>query len=236
MIPLLLTLTLLGQSSGGGGLRRVTTSGPITGTGTAASPVTCRDASGAQSGCVTTGAQSFAGVKTFNNQVVVTAGSGGTNAIVFGASGTGLYSGGFAANDFSIFTGGGTRWGWGNGNFLAGSNNAYDIGSTAIRFQRIWLGTLGVNLDFTDSTASPGAATINKSSGSSAMASGAGTVMITSSTAAAASRIFVQPTEVDAGCTQAPWIVTKAAGSFTVSTADATTCIAATNFDWFIIQ
>lgn len=235
MISLFLTLAVLGQTPGSG-LRPVSVSGAITGNGTSGSPLACRNASLTDTGCVSIGAQSFAGAKTFGSQVALIAGTGPTNAVVFGATGTGLYSGGFFANDLTVFTGGGSRWGWGNSNFIAGSNNSYDVGSTTLRFQRIWLGTLGLNIDFTDSSGTPGAATINKSSGTSAFAAGAGSVVITSSTATTAARFQVQPLRADATCTLTPWVVTKASGSFTVATQGGAVCTAITAFDWQIVQ
>jgi hypothetical protein len=92
----------------------------------------------------------------------------------------------------------------------------------------------GFYTDFTDSTGTPGNATINKISGSSAIAIGAATVVITNNQAVATSRIIITNTSANATCTGAPWIVTKAAGSFTV-TAPANCTVAAATFDWFVM-
>lgn len=100
-----------------------------------------------------------------------------------------------------------------------------------------WAGSL--MLDSTDSTASPGAATINKPSGSSAIAAGASSVVITNNLVSATTNIQVTATEDDATCLAVEWFVTKAAGSFTVGVSQAggaVTCTTATNFDWVITK
>jgi hypothetical protein len=74
----------------------------------------------------------------------------------------------------------------------------------------------------TDSSASPGAATINKPLGKSAIAAGAASVVVTNSLVTAASHVLITPHARDATCLDL--IVVPAAGSFTVSgTAAATT-------------
>ena len=80
----------------------------------------------------------------------------------------------------------------------------------------------------TDSTGSPGAATINRPIGKSAIAIGAASVVITNSLVAAASHVVITPHARDATCKEL--IVVPAAGSFTVSgSANAT---AALPFSW----
>lgn len=80
----------------------------------------------------------------------------------------------------------------------------------------------------TDSTGTPGAATINKPIGKSAIAIGAASVVITNSLVAAASHVVITPHARDATCKEL--IVVPAAGSFTVSgSANAT---AALPFSW----
>lgn len=80
----------------------------------------------------------------------------------------------------------------------------------------------------TDSSASPGAATINKPTGKSAIAIGASSVVITNSLVSATSRVHITPHARDATCKEI--IAVPAAGSFTVSgTANAT---AALPFSW----
>jgi len=80
----------------------------------------------------------------------------------------------------------------------------------------------------TDSTGTPGAATINKPIGKSAIALGAASVVITNSLVSAASHVVITPHARDATCKEL--IVVPAAGSFTVSgSANAT---AALPFSW----
>lgn len=80
----------------------------------------------------------------------------------------------------------------------------------------------------TDSTGTPGTATINKPSGKSAIAIGAASVTITNSLVTTASRIHITPHARDATCKEI--IAVPAAGSFTVSgSANAT---AALPFSW----
>lgn len=80
----------------------------------------------------------------------------------------------------------------------------------------------------TDSTASPGAATIHKPIGKSAIAVGASSVVITNSLVTAASHVIITPHARDATCKEV--IAVPGAGTITVSgTANAT---AALPFSW----
>jgi hypothetical protein len=80
----------------------------------------------------------------------------------------------------------------------------------------------------TDSTGAPGAATINKPTGKSAIAVGASSVVITNSLVTANSVVLFSPHARDATCKEL--VVVAAAGSFTVSgSANAT---AALPFSW----
>lgn len=80
----------------------------------------------------------------------------------------------------------------------------------------------------TDSTGTPGAATINKPTGKSSIAIGAASVVITNSLVSTASRVIITPHARDTTCKEL--IAVPAAGSFTVSgTANAT---AALPFSW----
>ena len=80
----------------------------------------------------------------------------------------------------------------------------------------------------TDSSGTPGAATINKPTGKSAIAIGASSVVITNSLVTAAMRVMITPHARDTTCKEL--IAVAAAGSFTVSgTANAT---AALPFSW----
>lgn len=80
----------------------------------------------------------------------------------------------------------------------------------------------------TDSTGTPGAATIDRPTGKSAIAAGASSVVITNSLVTAASRVLITPHARDATCKEL--IAVPAAGSFTVSgTANATATLP---FSW----
>lgn len=80
----------------------------------------------------------------------------------------------------------------------------------------------------TDSSGTPGVATINKPTGKSAIAAGASSVVITNSLVTAASSVIITPHARDTTCKEL--IAVPAAGSFTVSgTANAT---AALSFSW----
>lgn len=94
-----------------------------------------------------------------------------------------------------------------------------------------WAGN--VVLRATDSTGSPGAATINKPCGKSAVAAGASSVVITNSTVAATSIVFVTPLSSSVvDC--AGWrISTIGAGSFTL-TCPAGNTVGAWNFQWCV--
>jgi hypothetical protein len=94
------------------------------------------------------------------------------------------------------------------------------------------LGAGRIGLQSTDSTGSPGAATINKASGRSAVAAGAGAVTITNSKVAATSNIQVTPlTATTTDC--ADWYVSAvAAGSFTLTCPSGN--VAAWSFMWVV--
>lgn len=86
----------------------------------------------------------------------------------------------------------------------------------------------------TDSTGTPGAATIDKPSGKSAIAAGAQTVVITNALVTAASGVQITLIDVDATCPIPK--ATPGAGSFTVTGTSvsgvATNCTATTKFMW----
>jgi len=117
-------------------------------------------------------------------------------------------SDGFISTDFGIAVG--------DGSF--GSNASY---------LRIAAGSARIDQWGTDSTGSPGAATINKPTGKSAIASGASTVVITNSLVATTSRVMVT-FHGDHGA--ARWWVVVGAGSFTVTLSAAAS--ANTSFSW----
>lgn len=78
-----------------------------------------------------------------------------------------------------------------------------------------------LNMWGTDSSGTPGAATIDKPSGKSAIALGAASVVITNNLVTAASRIIITPQTRDATCKEL--IAVPGAGSFTVSGSAAAT-------------
>lgn len=80
----------------------------------------------------------------------------------------------------------------------------------------------------TDSSGSPGAATIDRPTGKSAIAAGTASVVITNSLVTAASRVLITPHARDATCKEL--IAVPAAGSFTVSGTAA--ALAALPFSW----
>ena len=98
----------------------------------------------------------------------------------------------------------------------------------------------GFGTDTTDSTGSPGAATINKISGKSSIAAGASAVTITNSQVATTSRVLVTPNNSDATCLVGEWTAAAGSGSFVVTArkADGTAvnCTSNAPFDWFVIQ
>jgi len=121
---------------------------------------------------------------------------------------------------------------------IPSSNNAVDLGSNSLRWRNLWLGSQ-VFLDSTDSTGTPGAATINKPAGKSAIAASASAVVITNSLVSSTSLIFLTLIDADATC---PILVVSSTGSgtFTVtgkSTAGVTTaCTATTKFNWMVVN
>lgn len=84
-----------------------------------------------------------------------------------------------------------------------------------------------------DSTASPGAATINKAAGKSAIASGATSAVVTNSTVTANSIVMLTPLDIDA--TNCPaWSAVPAAGSFTATCSG--TLGATWKFSWMVVN
>lgn len=94
------------QNTAFNGLAAVRTTAPITGDGTASSPVNIQSASATQSGAITTSAQSIAGPKTLTSILTVSAnGAAAAPAISVGTDpDTGLYW--HSANNLSIATAG----------------------------------------------------------------------------------------------------------------------------------
>lgn len=100
-----------------------------------------------------------------------------------------------------------------------------DLGNSSNRWRNFYLSGR-IFQSGTDSTGTPGAATINKPTGKSAIANGASSVTITNSLCAAASRVMVT-FHADPGSRY--WVV-PAAGSFTVNLSSAATADVA--FSW----
>lgn len=160
-----------------------------------------------------------------NAQVLwVGTGVGGTPVTAFYVTKDGVFVGGGAVlrlNDI-------------NGAVLAYSTARFEVAggfltlaSALGNLMRFAVGTGEQQLYGTDTSGSPGAATINRPSGISAIASGATSVTITNSLVAAGSRVLVT-WHADHGA--ARWWVTRAAGSFTVTLSAAATANAA--FSW----
>lgn len=96
----------------------------------------------------------------------------------------------------------------------------------------------GFKTDFTDSSGTPGNATINKSSGRSAFASAASSVVVTNSLVTASSIVIVQLETSGIGVGELS--VVPAAGSFTVTSINAlgvaTVVTGTAKFSWFVVQ
>lgn len=125
-----------------------------------------------------------------------------------------------------------------HGDFYAGAGQAFSVAYTTRDLTSDGNITLNgassaVTLPSTDSSGSPGAATINKPSGRSAIAAGASSVVISNSIVTAAARIFISPKIRDATGLLPIVSAQVAATSFTVSTT--ANCTAALTFDWWVI-
>ena len=147
--------------------------------------------------------------------------SGGTGLGIF--RGSSASSGWIAVDDSQGVT---ARY----GNFQVfhngGSWSLFDHAVLGTVFSVATTGAVGFK--GTDSTGTPGAATINRPLGKSSIAIGASSVVITNSLVTTASHIVITPHARDTTCKEL--IVVAAAGSFTVSgTASAT---AALPFSW----
>lgn len=89
-----------------------------------------------------------------------------------------------------------------------------------------------IQLPSTDSTGTPGNATINQATGRSSIAAAASSCVITNSLVTAASHVFISPRTRDA-TGLLPLVTTIGAGSFTVTTTAG--CTANLVFDWFVV-
>lgn len=119
------------------------------------------------------------------------------------------------------------------------SNTLSSAGTNLVSFENpqntqvLYIGPNGeFGHKYTDSTGTPGAATINKPAGKSAIAALATTVVVTNSVVAAADIIQLTPLDIDATATN--WKAVPAAGSFTVTVNAAAT--ATWKFSWYVIK
>lgn len=108
--------------------------------------------------------------------------------------------------------------------------NVATAANAASRFAVTYGGS--IVLPTTDSSGTPGNATIDQATGRSAIAAAASTCVITNSLVTAASHVFISPRTRDA-TGLLPLATTIGAGSFTVSTTAA--CTANLVFDWLVI-
>ena len=113
------------------------------------------------------------------------------------------------------------------GGFLPSTSEAHSLGNATKQWSRLFLG-------MTDSSGTPGAATINKAAGISAIALGASSVVISNTMVTANSGIFISPRVRDA-TGLLPAVTARTVGtSFTVSVT--ANCTAALIFDWWIVN
>lgn len=105
------------------------------------------------------------------------------------------------------------------------TDEALELGLTGARWKRLWVG-------YTDSTGTPGDATIGKSSGKSSIALGATACVVTNSLVTATSNVMVTLMDLDATATRVKCV--PGAGSFTVTANAAAT--ADTRFMWWVVN
>lgn len=105
------------------------------------------------------------------------------------------------------------------------------MGNTIKLFGVTYAGSLVI--PNTDSTGTPGAASINQAAGRSSIALGAATITITNSLVTAASMIFISPLARDA-TGLLPAVTTTGAGSFIVTTT--ANCTANLPFNWWVLS
>lgn len=97
------------------------------------------------------------------------------------------------------------------------SEDVADFATGGVEVQATNLSAFGgaIYTGYSDSSGTPGAATINKISGKAAIASAASSVVITNVHVSASSVVLITPMDIDATLTR--WSVTPASGSFTVT-------------------
>lgn len=171
--------------------------------------LTLQPADATRPGALTVDAQTVTGAKKFTTKIDATGtqstgGIGGDFAPAFGIH--------FPASDNTIH--------YRTGSVGGGSHQFGDVsGTTMTRISSDGLhleaAPLALWLQYTDSTGTPGSATINKSSGRSAIASGQTTCVVTNNLCTATSLVMIAPED---GLNTTVWYtVVPTAGSFTVT-------------------
>lgn len=96
------------------------------------------------------------------------------------------------------------------------ADDTYDLGATGSRWRKLVLGLGGIQIGLTDSSGTPGAATINRPAGKVAIDAGASSVVVTNSLVTAASLVFCVLQTADGTLTTIRSVV-PGSGSFTVT-------------------
>lgn len=215
--------------------------GPLTG-GPAAAPSLLPGATGTDltlSGALTAGNGSAA-APSINFLSSLTTGFYRLAAGIVGFASAGVYSLEFQSagviaggvSKLTLTTAAGVALAYGaNTTYLLIDSVNLTIGGSGAGLVQRWAGTTGlISVRGTDSSGTPGAATIDKPSGKSAIALGAASVVITNALVTAASCVHITPQTRDATCVEL--IAVPGAGSFTVSGAAAAT--ADLVFSWHV--
>lgn len=177
-------------------------------------------ASAAFPGVVTIGAQTFAGAKTFSSAII--------DAVGFVKDTTTL---GMTFNGADVRV----RHQGATGDILLGDDFGevhIAVNSSGIDFTRGFSTTQTVKFNYTDSSGTPGNATINKPQGRSAIAAAAAAVTITSSVCTTTSHVTITPEDLDV--TLLTFKCVPGAGSFVVTGNAAAT--ATWKFRWTILS
>lgn len=129
-----------------------------------------------------------------------------------------------------------------SGRWMRANGTSIEVGDTGTLLNLTGVGlslttaTASITVPYTTSVASPGAAIINKMAGKSAVASGAASVVITSSVVASTSIVILTPLEAANAADKCEgYYVTPGAGSFTVTCPGGNTA-ADWDFQWLVIK
>lgn len=185
--------------------------------------LTLQPASSTLPGLLTAGAQTIAGAKKFTSKIDATAAAastpliGGDFAAGFGIS--------FPTADNSIYFRSGSNLG-GDFFFVDVNGNQYGrVMNAGLNFTDVSSGCQGkITYAYTDSSASPGNATINKASGRSAIAAAATAITVTNNVCTATSIVTITPEDLDT--TLLTYKCVPGSGSFVV------TGVAAATANW----